>query len=67
VYVALRNQVTYFVGSSVYALNVGVMKLADKVYLLAGQGVTLKERLETLRSLRGAKNLNKLLRVTMND
>lgn len=32
------------VSGSVYALDRGVMKLADKVYLLAGQGVTLKER-----------------------
>ena len=42
--VALRNRIYDFVSGSVYALDGGVMKLADNVYLLAGQGVTLKER-----------------------
>ena len=42
--VALRNRIIDFCSGSVYALDGGVMKLADNVYLLAGQGVTLKER-----------------------
>lgn len=42
--VALRNRMFDFACGTVYALDGGVMKLADHVYLLAGQGVTLKER-----------------------
>jgi len=43
--VALSDRIFNFVSGAVYALDGGVMKLADHVYLLAGQGVTLKERL----------------------
>ena len=42
--VALRNRIIDFASGSVYALDGGVMKIADNVYLLAGRGVTLKER-----------------------
>jgi len=42
--VALRNRMIDFACGSVYALDGGIMKLADNVYLLASQGVTLKER-----------------------
>ena len=42
--VALRNRIIDFVSGSVYALDGGIMKLADNVYLLADQGVTLQER-----------------------
>ena len=42
--VALSKRIIDFASGSVYALNGGVMKLAENVYLLAGQGVTLKER-----------------------
>ena len=42
--VALRNRIFDFASGSVYALDGGVMKLADNVYLLAGKGVTLKDR-----------------------
>lgn len=41
---ALSQRIIDFVSGSVYALDGGVMKLADNVYLLAGQGVTLQER-----------------------
>ncbi|HZK85127.1 MAG TPA: cell division protein SepF [Desulfosporosinus sp.] len=42
--VALRNRIFDFACGSVYALEGEFMKLADNVYLLAGQGVTLHER-----------------------
>ena len=42
--VALSQRIIDFVSGSVYALDGGVMKLADNVYLLASQGVTLQER-----------------------
>jgi len=42
--VELSQRIIDFVSGSVYALDGGVMKLADNVYLLAGQGVTLQER-----------------------
>ena len=42
--VGLRNRIFDFACGSVYALDGEVMKLGDNVYLLAGQGVTLKER-----------------------
>ncbi|HZK84042.1 MAG TPA: cell division protein SepF [Desulfosporosinus sp.] len=42
--VALRNRIFDFACGSVYALDGEFMKLADNVYLLAGQGVTLQER-----------------------
>ena len=41
---ALRNEILDFASGAVYALDGGVMKLGDNVYLLAGQGVTLQER-----------------------
>jgi len=41
---ALRNEILDFASGSVYALDGGVMKLGDNVYLLAGQGVTLQEK-----------------------
>ena len=41
---ALRNEILDFASGSVYALDGGVMKLGDNIYLLAGQGVTLQER-----------------------
>ena len=41
---ALRNQIIDFASGTVYALDGEIMKLADNVYLLASQGVTLKER-----------------------
>jgi len=42
--VALSKRIFDFASGAVYALDGGVMKLADNVYLLAGQGVTLQER-----------------------
>ena len=42
--VALRNRIFDFACGSVYALDGEFMKLADNVYLLAGQGVTLQDR-----------------------
>ncbi|SPF54604.1 Cell division protein SepF [Candidatus Desulfosporosinus infrequens] len=42
--VALSNRIIDFANGAVYALDGGVLKLADNVYLLAGQGVTLQER-----------------------
>ena len=41
---ALRNEILDFASGAVYALDGGVMKLGDHVYLLAGQAVTLQER-----------------------
>lgn len=41
--VALRNRIFNFACGSVYALDGEVMELADNVYLLTGQGVTLEE------------------------
>jgi len=41
---ALRNEILDFASGCVYALDGGVMKLGDHVYLLAGQGVTLQEK-----------------------
>ena len=41
--VALRNQIIDFASGTVYALNGEIMKLAENVYLLAGQGVTVQE------------------------
>lgn len=54
--VALSRRINDFVNGVVYALGGGVMKLADNVYLLAGQGVKLQEREITTRGFRGAKN-----------
>jgi len=54
--VALSRRINDFVNGVVYALGGGVMKLADNVYLLAGQGVKLQERETTTRGFRGAKN-----------
>jgi len=54
--VALSRRINDFVNGVVYALGGGVMKLADNVYLLAGQGVKLQEREATTRGFRGAKN-----------
>jgi len=42
--VALSKRIIDFVSGAVYALDGGIMKLADNVYLLAGQEVTLQER-----------------------
>ena len=42
--VALRNRIFDFACGSVYALDGEFMKLADNVYLLASQGVTLQDR-----------------------
>jgi len=42
--VELSQRIIDFVSGSVYALDGGVMKLGDNVFLLAGQGVTLQER-----------------------
>ena len=42
--VALSTRIIDFANGAVYALDGGVMKLADNVYLLTGQGVTLQER-----------------------
>lgn len=42
--VALRNRIFDFACGTVYALDGGVMKLADHVYIFAREGVTLKER-----------------------
>ena len=42
--VTLRNRIINFASGAVYALDGGIMKLADNVYLLAGQGVTLQEK-----------------------
>ena len=42
--VALSKRIIDFANGAVYALDGGVMKLADDVYLLAGQGVALQER-----------------------
>jgi Uncharacterized protein conserved in bacteria len=41
---SLSKRIIDFVSGAVYALDGGVIKLADNVYLLAGQGVTLHER-----------------------
>ncbi|SPF56929.1 Cell division protein SepF (fragment) [Candidatus Desulfosporosinus infrequens] len=41
---ALSKRIFDFASGAVYALDGGVLKLADNVYLLAGQGVTLQER-----------------------
>ena len=41
---ALRNEILDFASGAVYALDGGVMKLGENVYLLASQGVTLQER-----------------------
>jgi cell division inhibitor SepF len=54
--VALSRRINDFVNGVVYALGGEVMKLADNVYLLAGQGVKLQERETTTRGFRGAKN-----------
>jgi len=42
--VVLSKRIIDFVSGAVYALDGGVMKLADNVYLFAVQGVTLEER-----------------------
>ena len=42
--VALSKRIFDFASGAVYALDGGVLKLADNVYLFAGQGVTLQER-----------------------
>jgi len=57
--VALSKRVIDFVSGAVYALDGGVMKLADNVYLLAGQGVALQERDSS--NFLWSKNLNKQL------
>jgi cell division inhibitor SepF len=41
---ALSKRIFDFVSGVVYALDGEIMKLADNVYLFAGQGVTLQER-----------------------
>ncbi len=62
---ALRNRIFDFVSGSVYALNGGVMKLADNVYLLAGHGVTLKERPSDSSEVPWSKELKYPPRATM--
>ena len=42
--VALSKRIVDFASGAVYALDGGVLKLADNVYLLAVRGVTLQER-----------------------
>lgn len=42
--VALSRRIIDFASGAVYALDGGIMQLADSVYLLAGQGVSLQER-----------------------
>ena len=42
--VPLSQRIIDFASGAVYALDGGVMKLANNVYLLAGQGVALQER-----------------------
>ncbi|EGW41915.1 cell division protein SepF [Desulfosporosinus sp. OT] len=41
--VKLSKRIIDFVSGTVYALDGGIMKLADNVYLVAGHGVTLQE------------------------
>ena len=41
---ALSKRIIDFTNGAIYALDGGVMKLADNVYLLAGQGVKLQEQ-----------------------
>jgi cell division inhibitor SepF len=53
---ALRNEILDFASGSVYALDGGVMKLGDNIYLLAGQGVTLQERKKASSKFPWSKN-----------
>jgi len=42
--VAVSKRIVDFASGAVYALDGEIMKLAENVYLLAGQGVTLQDR-----------------------
>lgn len=42
--VALSKRIIDFASGAVYAIDGGILKLADDVFLLAHQGVTLQER-----------------------
>lgn len=46
----LRKRIIDFVSGAVYALDGSLMKLADKVYLLAPKGVRLQEEGEAFNS-----------------
>jgi cell division inhibitor SepF len=53
---ALRNEILDFASGSVYALDGGVMKLGDNVYLLASQGAMLQERKSDSSKFSWSKN-----------